>query len=234
MPEVHRAEVRRTARGEPAHVEPQTPRSTVHRDLEQRAGQRVQALARRRKDEPAAALQAQVSFERPELAEGVDLALAVGADAERGSRGGEPVGREDAVAEIPLGEGTGADARRCEERDLVRREVHRVHGGEACVEEAEVIEELDRAAAVLGEAGLDLARLLGDVHVHRRRTGAVHGLDPGARERAHAVRGGTNGEQGGGARAVLERGHGGEEAVGVGVVERRCRGSGRALKPGRA
>ncbi len=60
----------------------------------------------------------------------------------------------------------------------MRREVHRVDGGEAGVEEAEVVEELDRAAAVLGEAGLDLAGLLGDVHVDRRRPCAGHGLEP--------------------------------------------------------
>ena len=56
-------------------------------------------------------------------------------------------------------------------------------------------EELDRAAPVLGEAGLDLAWLLGDVHVHRAGPGAGHGLEPRARDRAHAVRRGAHRDQ---------------------------------------
>ncbi len=111
MREVHRAEVRRRARGEAAHVEPEAARRRPGWPPSSRVrAERVGALAGRGEHQAAAALEPEVALERAELAERVDLALAVGADAERGSGRGERIGREDAVAEVALGERAGADA----------------------------------------------------------------------------------------------------------------------------
>ena len=132
MAKVHRAEVRRTARGEPADVEPEAASAAMRSDLEQGAGERVGALAGRWKDQAAALLEAEVALEGAQLAPGIRFSLcpsvpmqSVAPAATSASAGRMPSPR------IALGEGTGADLRAAEERDLVRGEVHRVDGGEA-------------------------------------------------------------------------------------------------------
>ena len=78
--------------------------------------------------------------------------------------------RQKPVAEIRLGRRTHADARACgrEEIELAPVGVGRVHDRRPGAEAARLREQLDRPQPVLGEALLDLARLLVGVHVERQ------------------------------------------------------------------
>ena len=82
--------------------------------------------------------------------------------------------REEAVAEVRLGRRAGADrARRAPRAGRARRRrVRRVHDRRARAEAAGAREQLDRPHAVLGEALLDLARLLVRVDVQRQALAA--------------------------------------------------------------
>ena len=97
------------------------------------------------------------------------------------------------VAQVGLGRG--ADARErgrvAEQRRLVRRQVRRVHGHEAVREHAPLGQQLDGPAAGLGDALVDLTRLLGHVHVQRERVRVGVGRElaqPVGGHGAHAVR----------------------------------------------
>ena len=78
--------------------------------------------------------------------------------------------RQEAVAEVRLGRRADADARAgvAQQVELVAVGVRRVHDRRPRAEAALACEQLDRAQAVLGEALLDLARLLVGVHVQRQ------------------------------------------------------------------
>ena len=82
----------------------------------------------------------------------------------------QPLDRQEAVAEVRLGRRARADARAGgrEQVELVAVGVRRVDDGRARAEAAARVEQLDRAQAVLGEALLDLARLLVGVDVQRQ------------------------------------------------------------------
>src|SRR5205823_2759785 len=100
----------------------------------------------------------------------------------------------EAVAEIGLGRRAYADPRSRfgEEVELASVGVGRVDDGRVRAETAGLREQLDRAQAVLGQALLDLARLLVGVDVQRQALGsrvASELLEPVARARAHGVGG---------------------------------------------
>ena len=152
-------------------------------DLEQRLG---------RKDASAAALAACDPLELAELFEGVDSHVRVGADAEADAAMAEPDGGNEPVAEIGLGRRAGADGGAVggEQVELASVGVRRVDDGRPLRQAAAVCEQLDRAAAVLGEALLDLSRLLAGVNMERQRLVlpvASDLLEPVARTRAHGV-----------------------------------------------
>ncbi len=102
--------------------------------------------------------------------------------------------REKAVAEVGLGGGADADAR-ARGRDqvkLVPVGVRRVDDRRARTETAARVEQLDRPQTVLGEALLDLARLLVGVDVQRQPLlgrVAAELLEPAARAGADGVGG---------------------------------------------
>ena len=78
---------------------------------------------------------------------------------------------EEAVAEVRLGRRAGAHAcaGRREQVELVAVRVRRVDDRRARRQAAARVEQLDRPQPVLGEALLDLARLLVGVDVQRQR-----------------------------------------------------------------
>ena len=82
----------------------------------------------------------------------------------------ETLDRQEAVAEVRLGRRAGAHARagRREQVELVPVGVRRVHDGGARPQAAARVEQLDRPHTVLGEALLDLSRLLVGVDVQRQ------------------------------------------------------------------
>ena len=121
----------------------------------------------------AARLPARDALDLAQLLERVDPDVRVGADAERDPAVLDPRGREEAVAEVGLRRRAGADrrSRLGEQVELRAVGVGGVHDGRPRAEAAGAGEELDRPAAVLGEALLDLARLLAGVDVQRQLLG---------------------------------------------------------------
>ncbi len=106
----------------------------------------------------------------------------------------QPFHRQEAVAEIRLRRQTRAHPRAGlrDQVELVPVGVRGVHDRRARPEAAAVREQLDRPHAVLGDALLDLTRLLVGVHVQRQAfSGCVAAelLEPVARARAHGVGG---------------------------------------------
>ena len=106
----------------------------------------------------------------------------------------DPRGGEEAVGEVGLGRRAGADRRAAlgEQVELGAVGVRRVDDRGVRAEAAGAGEQLDRAAAVLGEALLDLARLLVGVDVQRQPLGggvAADLLEPVARAGADGVGG---------------------------------------------
>ena len=79
----------------------------------------------------------------------------------------DSLGGEEAVAEVRLGRGARADrgSGGREQIELGAVRMGRVHDRRPLAETARPCEELDRTAAVLGEALLDLTGLLVRVHV---------------------------------------------------------------------
>ncbi len=102
--------------------------------------------------------------------------------------------REKAVAEVGLGGRAGADTRprRREQIELVSVGVRRMDDRRVRTETAARVEQLDRPQTVLGEALLDLTRLLVGVDVQRQpvvRGVAAELLEPRARAGADGVGG---------------------------------------------
>ena len=143
------------------------PRVQTERASADVAAERVQLVGR--EHAPAARLTPRDALELAELLEGVDAHVRVGSDADRDRPFPDALGREEAVAEIRLGGRARADDRsgRGEEVELGTVRVGRVHDRRALGEAPRARQELDRAAAVLGEALLDLLRLLVGVDVER-------------------------------------------------------------------
>ena len=128
-----------------------------------------------------------------------------------------PLDRQEAVAEIRLGRRARADAGAGlgHEVELAAVGVRRVDDRRARAEAAGLREQLDGAEAVLGDALLDLARLLVGVDVKRQRLlrrVAAQLLEPVARARAHGVGGDADADAG--AAQLLEL----AEVVGHGVL----------------
>ena len=142
------------------------------------AAQRAQALAE---------LDAAHLFER------IGHHVAVDAGAQPHARLAQRADVRVPVAEIALGGGVDArvSARFSKHHGLVGQQVRRVNGDETRSEHAMIGEQLDRAPTRLGDAGVDLAGLLGDVHVQRQlvATGVLgDGREPRRRNGANAVR----------------------------------------------
>src|SRR5262249_40642869 len=91
---------------------------------------------------------------------------------------------------------TNRSTRAAEQLDFAPIEVNRVNGGEALAEETQLMQQLDRPAAIFVEAGLHLGRLLRDVHVNGAPAGFSQPLEPGTRDGSHAVRCKSNGSAG--------------------------------------
>src|SRR5262249_20015258 len=100
---------------------------------------------------------------------------------------------EEAVAEVRLRRRARADASAgiAEEIELMPVRMRAVNDGRARAEAAALGEQLDRAEPVLGQAFLDLARLLVRMHVQRQRVLrriCAELLEPVAWARAHRMR----------------------------------------------
>ena len=180
-------------------LELQGSRSLGRPDLEQLRGRQDPAAARLATCDP---------LELPELLEWVDPHVRVRADAER-DRAVENLGdAQEAVAEIGLGRRAGADARSggSEQVELVVVRMRGVDDGRPLAEATRVGEELDRAAAVLLEALLDLAWLLVGVDVEWQPLLECVGadlLEPRAGAGADGVGGDPDGDSRGAERLDL-------------------------------
>ena len=166
-------------------LEPERAAALVGAEAEQPLGREDAARPRLAAGDP---------LELAQLLERVDADVRVGADAERDPAMLDPRGREEAVREIGLGRRAGADGRAAlgEQIELRAVGVRRVDDRDVRAEAAGAVEQLDRPAAVLGEALLDLARLLVGVDVQRqplRRRVAAELLEPVARAGADGVGG---------------------------------------------
>ena len=147
-----------------------------------------------REDAAAAALAARDALELAQLLERVDPDVRVRADAERDAAVAHADGGEEPVAEVGLGRRARADRRAAvaEQVELGAVGVGGVHDRRPLAEAAAGGEQLDRADTVLGEALLDLPRLLVGVDVERRAPRgrvAAELLQPVARAGAHGVGG---------------------------------------------
>ena len=130
--------------------------------------ERVQLVGR---EHPAATRLAPCdALELAQLLERVDAHVRVRSDAEGNRSAADALCGKEAVAEVCLGGRTRADdcARRGEEVELDAFRVGRMHDRGALGEAAGARQQLDRAAAVLGEAVLDLLRLLVGMDVERQ------------------------------------------------------------------
>ncbi len=166
-------------------VDPERARAVSPADLPQLV---------RREDPARAALAPGDPLELAQLLERVDPHVRVRADAERDPAMVHANRREEAVAEVGLGRRAGADRRACvaKQVELGAVRVRRMHDGRPLAEAAAVGEQLDRAQAVLGEALLDLARLLVGVDVEHEPFPcrvAADLLEPVARAGADGVGG---------------------------------------------
>ena len=144
-----------------------------------------------------AALSARDPLELAELLERVDPDVRVRADADRDPACEQPLDGQEAVAEVGLRRRAGADA--CaglgEQVELCPVGVRRVDDRRPLAEAAAPREQLDRAHTVLGEALLDLARLLVGVDVQGQalaRCVRAELLEPVGRTRAHGVGGNSD------------------------------------------
>ena len=157
-----------------------------------RAADRPQLVGR--EDPAGAALAAPDALELAQLLEGIDAHVRVRADAERDRAVADADHGQEAVAEVGLRRRARADrgAGVAEQVELAARRVRRVHDDGSLAQAAAVGEQLDGAEAVLGEALVDLARLLVGVDVERQRLAvgvASQLLQPVARAGAHGVGG---------------------------------------------
>ena len=134
------------------------------------------------------------ALELAELLERIDADVRVGADAERDAAMADTHDGQEPVSEIRLGGRAGADrgAAVAEQVELGAVGVRRVDDRRPLAEAPRLGEELDRPQSVLGEALLDLARLLVGVDVERRGLRLrvpPDLLEPVARAGAHGVGG---------------------------------------------
>ena len=146
-----------------------------------------------REHAPAPGLTSRDALELAELLERVDAHVRVRADADRDAASADALGRKEAVAEVGLGRRARADRRRRsgEEIELGAVRVRRMDDRRALREAAGAGEQLDRAAAVLGEALLDLFRLLVGVDVQRELVSRPHsGRSPRASRPGRRARSG--------------------------------------------
>src|SRR5205807_8222559 len=139
----------------------------------ERTGALVGAVAEQplgREDVPFAALPARDPLELAELLERVDSHVGVGADTDADAALADPLDGREAVAEVRLGRRADADprARLGDEVELAVARVRRVDDRRARGEAAGARQELDRPYAVLGQALVDLPRLLVGVDVERK------------------------------------------------------------------
>jgi CDP-diacylglycerol--glycerol-3-phosphate 3-phosphatidyltransferase len=150
--------------------------------------------ALRRDHVAAAALPARDPFELAQLLQRIDANVRVGADAQPDAPLAHPLDREEAVAEVRLGRRAGADARarRGDQVELGAVGVRGVDDRRSLAEAARAFQQLDGTETVLGEALLDLARLLVGVDMQRqllRDCVAADLLQPVRRAGAHGVGG---------------------------------------------
>src|SRR5207302_5076186 len=113
-------------------------------------------------DVPAARLTPRDPLQLAQLFERVDPDVRVRADADADVAGAHSLDGKEAVAEVRLRRRAGADprARARDEVELGVVRMRRVHDGGAFEEATGPVEQLDRPHVVLGEALLDLTRLL--------------------------------------------------------------------------
>ena len=144
-------------------------------------------------------LAARDAFQLAQLFERVDAHVRVAADAHADRAVADARDRQEAVAEVRLGERADADPRLgCREQvELVAVGVRRVHDGRRGTEAAGLVEQLDRSPPVLGQAFVDLARLLVGVDVQWQAV--LRRVAPELAERigragAHGVGGDTDGD----------------------------------------
>src|SRR5919199_3245661 len=124
----------------------------------------------RREHVPLPALAARDPLELAELLERVDPHVRVRADTDADPALADPLDGREAVAEVRLGGRADADPRTGfgDEVELAVGRVRRVDDRREGRQAPRAREELDRPDAVLGEALLDLARLLVGVDVERQ------------------------------------------------------------------
>ncbi len=183
-----------------------------------------EVAARGEQAEARLALAAGAGLELARLLEGVDADLRVGADRDRDARRAVAQRREVAVAEVALGR-RAADHRGAalaEQRDVALVDVDAVHDACRGAEEAGALEQLDRRAAVLGGALVELATLLARVDVADEavlvRVGADR-LDPARGNGANAVRGDADVDPARVLRRRAQRVDALEEGLDVGIAE---------------
>src|SRR5918996_3628459 len=125
----------------------------------------------RREDATATGLAPRNPLELTQLLERIDAHVRVGADTERYRAFPEAASGEEAVAQIGLRRGAGADRRaaRCQQVEFRAVRVRRVYDGRPLAKALSPRQQLDRATPVLGETLLDLARLFVGVHVEQER-----------------------------------------------------------------
>src|SRR5947207_12598711 len=142
-------------------LEAERARSFVRAEAEQRLG---------RDHIAAAALAACDPLELAQLLERIDADIRVGADADADAALAHPLDGQKAVSEVRLRRRTRADARTGlrDQVELGAVGVRGVHDSRALAQAPAPVEQLDRADAVLGEAFLDLPRLLVAVDVQRQ------------------------------------------------------------------
>ena len=147
-------------------LEPERARPLVRSEAEQPLG---------REDTAPAGLTAGDPLQLPQLLERVDADVRVRADRERDPAVIDSRGGEEAVREVCLGRRARADrgAALGEQVELGAVGVRRVDDSGVRTEAAGAGQQLDRAAAVLRETLLDLARLLAGVDVQRQPSAAA-------------------------------------------------------------
>ncbi len=145
------------------------PRAARDRALKQRGTRRTRGP--HRQDIARPVLKPLGIFKQSQLLGDADADQRVRADAE-GAAGGQIVAcREDAVAEIGLGKGTkpGHGARRRQALRFFGRHVGGMDQAPARIDIRMVEQPFDRPLPAKGQAGLDLAHLLGGVDMDRAR-----------------------------------------------------------------
>ena len=141
-----------------------------------------------------AVLTAGDALELPQFFERIDADVRIRADAQRDPPVSDPDRRQEAVPEVRLRRGarTNRGAAVAEQIELDAVGMGRVDDRGPLAEAAAVREQLDRPKPVLGDALLELARLLVGVHVERKgllARVAPELLEPVAGARADGVRG---------------------------------------------